>query len=187
MTYIRCGMLLLCGCLVISGCIHRFVREVDSDGDGVIEKYVHYERSRVRKEEIDRNGDGHVDRVVEYNVQGKIERTAHDTDGDSVLDAWDSYFDDFRVKSLRDRNKDSVPDLGWTTYYTDEGKKQYVEYDIDLDGRVDSVFKVRRNIRENRVGNDWLLDVKKGQRHGIIHEGAWSEIIFEQGEWITVE
>ncbi len=179
--YIKIILILM---ISLGGCaINQFVKKVDNNANGAYEKFIYFKNDVIIKEEYDIDENFKIDRIVYYNKNNDVFAIEQDTDNDGLLDSRDEFFEDYRTKSFRDLNKDGFMDRSWITYYTEFGEKQYVEYDIDNDGKIDSNFKFNKGIRENFVNGAWISDVMKENKHGILIEGQWQEIIFKEGEW----
>jgi hypothetical protein len=162
---------------------NTFIKKVDSDADGIIEKYIYFKNDKCVKEHYDKDKDGNVDCIVYYDEKGNVVAFEVDTNNDSKMDARDEFFENRTSKSYRDDNKDSKMDRSWITYYDELGNKSYIEYDINYDGIIDSKFSLVDKIRENRINGVWIRDHEKDGKHGIKQNNVWKEIIFEDKKW----
>ena len=110
------------------------------ENDGVMDAVAYYESEGVlSRMEISTRRDGTFDRVEQY-VNGRLTRTAEDTDGDGRADKWDEYgplsangsADFVVVSTLFDDSKRGKPERRFV--YGHNGAIARVEVDPDGDG-----------------------------------------------------
>jgi hypothetical protein len=76
--------------------------ERDMDGDGKSDRVVHFDQREKRlRMEIDSNNDGRFDTRYEFN-QGRLVRSARDTDGDDRVNICQTYRNDLPVEQKTD-------------------------------------------------------------------------------------
>jgi antitoxin component YwqK of YwqJK toxin-antitoxin module len=110
------------------------VTEDDADGDGKTDRWVHYRRGQVQRDETDHNYDGKPDTWY-FLEDGKVVRYEADFNFDGKVDAWAKYSDGRVARSSTDRDFDGQPDR-WT-YYRD-GVAEREEWDRNGDGKPDA-------------------------------------------------
>jgi hypothetical protein len=125
--------------------------EQDQDGDGTIDRIVHYEasgriaqvwenldgagqpRTRMLYEagtlargEFDTDGNGKVDQWLFYDAKGHLIRAEYDQNGDGRPEQWEHFAADSQepFKVERDTNGDGKPDATWEKEGTQAGRRR---------------------------------------------------------------
>lgn len=114
------------------------IEERDSNRDGRVDRWIHYQGREVRKVELDGNHDGRVDQVRHYR-DGKIWRMERDTNQDGVMDTWDHFKDGKR--SRQERAGKANGRLDTVIIFNRQGKVELLRRDTTGDGRFDRITK----------------------------------------------
>ncbi len=178
----RCGYLIII--MILMGCVHHFVKESDSDDDGIIERRAYYRGAHLVKETFDRDADHVMDYILYYNSDGRVSMVETDTNGDAMIDTRDMYYNNMTSKSQRDDDYDGIMDRAWMSHYS-EGKRIVVEHDLNHDGIMD--IRMNMGVQENFVNGLWVEDVSRNGKHGMIIGNTWLELDFYEGQWIVME
>jgi hypothetical protein len=91
----------------------------------------------------DADGDGVAEAIVYYHSDGRPERSELDTDGDHVIDRWETLRPDGTVAILSYSRRGSGTPDAWA-YVDEDGFVYRSEFDEDGDGAVDRIEHAER-------------------------------------------
>lgn len=108
-------------------------RTADLDFDGKYDQSTYYAASgQVRRRELDFDGNGVIN-AIEHYAEGQLTLRELDLANSGKIDTWDTYEGGKRVRRERDRNGDGRVDQWWTW----DGEKITIAVDRNNDGMPD--------------------------------------------------
>ena len=116
----------------------RLTRRIsDANHDGLPDTWVRYRGAHMIERIVDRDRDGVQDAFFTYQ-QGSLVEERHDSNNDGEIDLVTTYESRTRVATREDRNGDGRTDT-WTTYQVSDGHEvpKRVERDTTADGKPD--------------------------------------------------
>lgn len=144
--------------------------EEDTDGDGDVDAWSHYEAGTLARRLADENGDGRVDTWALYR-EARLARLERDEDGDGFRDRVALYRDGRLEREEIDADEDGRPEV--RTWYDENEAVRLREEDRNGDGEVDvrshyeSGRLVRREVLdESALGSELPGDVPAEARSG---------------------
>ena len=125
--------------------------EEDTDGDGAVDAWSHYEAGVLARRLADANGDGRVDTWALYR-NGRLARLERDEDADGFRDRVVFYRDGHLEREEIDADEDGRPEI--RTWYDASEAVRLREEDRNGDGEVD----VRSHYEGGRLVRREVLD-----------------------------